>query len=562
MRLLLLLSLLFGFAVGAEASAPLAVGDGFCTIGTANGAPLPPESAWAENGNCGDGRFSDRASRVWGRIDLSRHTLPEGQILLITEPTAFESLDLVAHYADGTVRHRHHGPEIATENWLPPALAAIPVPYHEAPLESIALAVDHPESLAIFSVAEISTAEDYAEFKWSRAILFAFLCGIILLPMLYNVVFFGILRERFLIWHSLMLAGIVAYTVSSSGLIFSLFPDLSLASRWQLNIWAFAFGVGFASVFAHDFVEPGKLSRPVRRLLMLCPAIIFIVTAMALYGSEIMRINGPVLIFGAYLPWLLVFIFAITQALCRRSRAAWFLAASWAPIIFAGFERIGRGIGLFESSATSDFLLFYALALETVVTSVGVAARFMGIRRQRDAAAAREKDLDRLAHTDGLTGLLNRRGFDRIFEDRTRRDDFTYLVLLDLDHFKDINDRYGHDIGDDVLRAVGRLLEEADDDAVAARTGGEEFALLLRGRRETPPTARLDALRKQLSEAISGAVPDIADKISASGGVAPIIPGAPFGSIYALADERLYMAKKSGRDAIVSEPHEGQRAAA
>ena len=108
--------------------------------------------------------------------------------------------------------------------------------------------------------------------------------------------------------------------------------------------------------------------------------------------------------------------------------------------------------------------------------------------------AAREEELqianqhlDELASLDGLTGLANRRGFDRALErewrwaDEHRRP--LALMMIDIDHFKQFNDRYGHVAGDACLRAVGETCRwiTLDNAVVVARYGGEEFALLLPG---------------------------------------------------------------------------------
>ena len=96
-----------------------------------------------------------------------------------------------------------------------------------------------------------------------------------------------------------------------------------------------------------------------------------------------------------------------------------------------------------------------------------------------------KKELNQLANSDGLTGLANRRCFSTalqdVFDDNQKTDGETWLAMLDLDDFKQVNDQYGHDAGDDVLISVANRLNKAfaETESVAARFGGDEFAIIM-----------------------------------------------------------------------------------
>ena len=96
-----------------------------------------------------------------------------------------------------------------------------------------------------------------------------------------------------------------------------------------------------------------------------------------------------------------------------------------------------------------------------------------------------KKELNQLANSDGLTGLANRRFFSTalqdVFDDNQKTDGETWLAMLDLDGFKQVNDQYGHDAGDDVLISVANRLNKAfaETESVAARFGGDEFAIIM-----------------------------------------------------------------------------------
>ncbi|MDQ3955948.1 MAG: GGDEF domain-containing protein [Actinomycetota bacterium] len=153
-----------------------------------------------------------------------------------------------------------------------------------------------------------------------------------------------------------------------------------------------------------------------------------------------------------------------------------------------------------------------------------------------------------LADTDALTGLANRRSFEKALSQDISRsirtgEEFT-LVMLDLDHFKTLNDRFGHQAGDDVLRKVGEVLRTACRESdTPARYGGEEFAVLMPscGKSEAFQTA--ERLRELIAN-IEAPVP-----VTTSAGVAIYPLHAPDGQhIIEAADEALYESKAMGRN--------------
>lgn len=180
------------------------------------------------------------------------------------------------------------------------------------------------------------------------------------------------------------------------------------------------------------------------------------------------------------------------------------------------------------------------------------------ITELRTAVARLESNQDelrRLASTDPLTGLANRRSFldasnaEVALTRRTGRP--TALVLLDLDHFKDVNDSWGHAVGDSVLVAVADLLRrDRRTTDVVARLGGEEMALLLR---ETDLDAALhlaERLRATLAEETLRHG-DAEISLTASFGVSVVTPDdTSFDTVLRRADRALYAAKRAGRNAV------------
>lgn len=165
------------------------------------------------------------------------------------------------------------------------------------------------------------------------------------------------------------------------------------------------------------------------------------------------------------------------------------------------------------------------------------------------------RDVGYQAATDALTALANRRtlatAIDRALSRAHRTSRPVSLVLLDVDHFKAVNDTFGHRTGDELLRVVADTLAQvAGGAATAARYGGEEFALLL-------PEASAEAARRT-AEAVRRALPLATNpRVTASFGVATLVPGDRRDPSYhdpdlvAEADRGLYAAKRGGRDRVV-----------
>ncbi|MFV3412396.1 GGDEF domain-containing protein [Pseudomonas nitroreducens] len=178
------------------------------------------------------------------------------------------------------------------------------------------------------------------------------------------------------------------------------------------------------------------------------------------------------------------------------------------------------------------------------------------LRQQRLELEEKNRQLEYLAGHDPLTGLFNRRQFDQLVDmelSRAARQPAPIsLLMVDLDHFKFINDRYGHPLGDEVIRHTASLLRNytRTGDSVA-RLGGEEFLLLLPD--TSQPQARVIAEKvRRLLEETPLPMKDGLLYLTASFGIACLEAGVPgtYEGLYAAADKALYKAKASGRNRV------------
>jgi diguanylate cyclase (GGDEF)-like protein len=179
--------------------------------------------------------------------------------------------------------------------------------------------------------------------------------------------------------------------------------------------------------------------------------------------------------------------------------------------------------------------------------------------RERELRAA-NSHLQELATSDALSGLANRRGFDaRLAAEWQRAGKLgrpVGLLMVDVDHFKLFNDRYGHVEGDVCLRRIGKLLQEAAQgaDDMPARYGGEEFVLLLPGADIEAALSAGDRLRSAVEEMCITHVASPTGQVTISVGVASLVPGIAQDAeqLIEAADVALYAAKRRGRNTTVA----------
>lgn len=236
------------------------------------------------------------------------------------------------------------------------------------------------------------------------------------------------------------------------------------------------------------------------------------------------------------------------------------LGSSFSAIALRTSEALANLVETSEAGDDAPLTTEFSPKLRSQITleaSLGVlrrdGSRIGTVITLRDVSVrkAREAAISRMAEIDYLTGALNRKGFSARFRaalsDTTRR---TSLALIDVDHFKSINDRFGHRIGDHVLQAVvSRLNAGARDVDFVARLGGDEFAILFDGDLGTAMATceRLAESFRLVPVVQEGTVPLMA---SISCGVAELRPGMSGGQLFDTADAELYRVKRAGRNGV------------
>ncbi|WP_223567735.1 GGDEF domain-containing protein [Agrobacterium tumefaciens] len=226
------------------------------------------------------------------------------------------------------------------------------------------------------------------------------------------------------------------------------------------------------------------------------------------------------------------------------------LALSYSVVPFLGGRVEGAGLLM---------TIFCPLAISVPASGL----HFRQSEKVRQAEAATREALKRLAdayetlrlqsRTDGLTGVLARTAFMDDLEVASQQGMSGTLLFLDLDHFKAINDRYGHAAGDEALRCVGRILAryQTQSDFVG-RLGGEEFGVFQSGLTFDEMLGRCEQLREEIAGIILHAPSGLRVMMSASIGACHCPMGFDPSECLKAADENLYQAKALGRNRVVA----------
>lgn len=290
---------------------------------------------------------------------------------------------------------------------------------------------------------------------------------------------------------------------------------------------------------------------PVRRSLVLALAIGGICCRAAIWNGP-RNTLGYGIVFQA--PFVVsFFLSAFTSA--RQARASreglWLMLAIVFGLMTTYFAAKPFFAAAFGSGATprdyagSSYALFSQALGGIMIVMSGLVILLIMVRSMLDGSI-------RDAETDPLTGVANRRGVERrassLIERATRSGQPLAVILLDLDHFKRVNDVFGHATGDAVLRAFAdALTSSVPPSAVVARTGGEEFAILLERTTLRGAALTAEAIRKATT-----ALGDHLPPVTVSGGIAELKAGDTLASLFDRADARAYLAKANGRDQMHS----------
>ncbi|WP_324741367.1 diguanylate cyclase [Tsuneonella sp. CC-YZS046] len=539
-----------GAAARAEAPAPAfaAVPASICQAAALPGETYAELSRRPERWKCGAERFSIEPERSFLKI-VPSHPLQTAETGFTTRLSRFAGLQLIAIGTDGRMAVRD-----LTESDMVPGSAdwvmSAALPPLEAPLAALVVRVDKPRHLGMLSDARLTVTPGERGGPFQNELVIAALCGMLCMTLLFNFIFYRILGARFLVWHAMAVLCMLIHTAITSGVV-NRFLSLSLGQLSTMSAVSFWLGLSAAALFSADLMEPGKLDKIHRTLLRGVGIWVMLSTGFYLLADGPLRSVSATVYFAAYVPVLAVFIWIMGVAKHRGSRAVNFQIVAWLPFMLTGAARIFSMLGFTEVPIEFHAEQHVSIAFEVIVATMSVADRLMIIREERDWARAQTRVLAAQAERDPLTGMLNRYGIEKRFEELYAAG-FHAMAVIDVDHFKAINDTHGHATGDEVLRAVADALAP-DEETVAVRIGGEEFMLLMGGK---DVAGRAERCRQAIPARVASRVPGLDRMVTASMGLVeqPLdIATGDFAGMYAHCDRLLYDAKAAGRNRAMCE---------
>ena len=379
------------------------------------------------------------------------------------------------------------------------------------------------------------------------------MAGLMLAMLLYSLGYWLSLKDVLFLQYAVMLLGVGTFFIAYFG--------IGQQYLWPDNDGLFPtiapLGILLALVAGSLFVRGALQTRADSRWLHPVLGGVAAVAVLALVASVTGVIGyrqtqlcatalGPV-------PMLLAVSQAWRQA-ARGDRVGRFMLLGWLVYTTGAFTAAGLLRGVLPANVWTQHLFQLASLLEMIVWLRVLGVRIELVRRSAERNELEKQALMSLAHTDALTGLPNRRGLnlalDRALQ-QCRADSALAVFLLDLDGFKPVNDRLGHDMGDELLVQVGqRLKQQLRASDVVARLGGDEFVIMAPSLADEADAQRLGSKLLRAFDApfmVSGQVCRVGLTIGFA--LAPQ-DGLEPGDLLKRADAAMYAGKQAGRHCI------------
>ncbi len=453
-----------------------------------------------------------------------------------------ERVTLYVRYADGTLRSVGFSSANAWRFLQLGAAFEMPLPAAAAPPVQLLWHVRGAANLRGLVLQPQLLSPDVAQRHALQ--LTAFYAGFVGLAgalLIFNIALGAALRQRFHLPYCAMVVFLIGYAASSSGLLGQV-AGLDNNLRLRINVLLLAATLCSAMLFARRFFAPRVTRGWLRPAIDTAIAALLAASlAYVLFMPHLARLLDRVMTL-AFFATLLLTLPLLWRGWHAEDRYARVFAFAWGLPLLTATARVLQALNLLDWSFWIDNSTLIAMALEAGCSALAIAWRIKQLNEDCDQAREQELRARLLADSDPLTGLMNRRSFLR---EAIGRSEPHVLVLVDIDHFKRVNETLGHDGGDQVLRVFADALRHSvPPEALLARFGGEEFAVLA-------PAAAIALPETILMQIRAATMPfDLAVTASLGSECGAIASEADWKLLYRSADDALFAAKRAGRDRL------------
>ncbi|QZD92365.1 GGDEF domain-containing protein [Qipengyuania xiapuensis] len=501
------------------------------------------EAAGAEGWVCDDGKAAV-AAESHGWLKYSGDDLRVGPTTMVGHSLPMDGFVLGIEAADGSLDERYFSEDRIAEAWTSGSRYALDLDLKRG--DTVYVRFD--QSLGTMDAKEIGFQDpEFAEtLRTASLILLGIILGILGLTVATSTLLAVAIRRPYAWLHASYSTLLTIYVACSGSVVFVAFPWLSLWDRATVTYASLAWAIALLGPFALDFFRRAELGRGLRGAIMGSAGLAFL-AGFLLPLSALLDVNLRTLYNAAFLPGMVTTIIVTAVAWRRGNENAKVFALAWAMPFLFGAERVIRNLDLYTLPPITDFGFHIALAIEASMLTLIIGWQIERMRKERDSALAERAILEAESRLDPLTGLRNRRDYDRRVWNRGE-----VLGLIDLDHFKQVNDRYGHETGDAVLKVVASVLKQGVRDgrlSGAWRLGGEEFAVIIPSDGRAMAEVEINTLRNRIPIAIDNSIPGLENTVTASAGLAEVGSNSNLAT-FRQADRMLYAAKKLGRDRL------------
>jgi diguanylate cyclase (GGDEF)-like protein len=482
----------------------------------------------------------------WVRFAVPESAQPKGKGLLLRTASLWdEGFELWAVHEDGFIAHYK---PFARQSISPMRLGAtvvVPIASRDTPVTLLLARVKNSSAIrGVMLETQLSTSESAITFEMAMAVLYAGFAGACLALLVYNIALWRAMRERFLLAYCVMLVATLAYGIFTSGAPHYFIAGMSGSDRLAFTTPLLAYAASTALIFMRYFFENANVPRWLIRATFAHAAWMSgFATLYAVMAPGYVKQLDLIYVYS-FVPVSVIFgAYVFTAWKHRDPFLGYFLVAWSGPLVSAAFRML-HALDLLPYHILIENSTLLGLTFESVVSSLAIGHRVRLLAQARDRAEIAEAHAMSMADTDPLTGLLNRRAFLRTLLERNSN---WTLLLLDIDHFKRVNDSLGHAGGDEAIVQFARALQKKmPNGALLARMGGEEFAIAYRGDMMLIEPDELLAEIRSI---------DLRDgyRITASMGIANrnVASDDDWKILYRAADMALYRAKSDGRDRFI-----------